>query len=343
MLKLFFLGRKSSCIARSLFRGKNQMTLYDTLARLLDSGRMTPPDCGTISAVDPASVNRDRTVQLTDGSSVSFAEADGLAVEQMAQIVQETGVHPALLFGRDFPRVDSTGYSVIIDDPLCPEPSDDPRRGDPTIQVPYDSLNPSSADFSLSDELLSASLDNARADRLQTWIEGRQREEAVRRESFLAVCNRQMESLRGASPLQQKCRTCTYRNKDFDRRVPPEHSRDLKCAINPSYAMTGVGECSDFVADTTSTLSVADSLQTLPPGEIHVNLGQLLFNAIQAIPGVVSARVEMERFPDGWGYEIRVRTNDPRPLAYRIVPNEFNPVTVEMAIDFFREKILENR
>jgi hypothetical protein len=405
------------------------MTLYDTLVRLLNSGRITLLDGDRIVPVgDPASVNRDRTIQFPCDDSGSFAEAHSLAMEQMTQL---TEIQIAL---------------CIIDDPLCPELSDDPRRGDPTIQVPYDSLNPSSADFSLSDELLSAPLDNARADRLQTWIEGRQREEAVRRESFLAVCNRQMESLRGASPLQQKCRTCTYRNKGFDRPVAREHLNDLKCGINPTYAMTGAGECADFVEEpsaptlgessvaqppfdnirvtgncpfrispalkrllspsstgqyycyrklsypSVSSLSVPLTLEQLsteitipvecielfvdgepsgfyvktisgddwsitgepfwpdvhritelPPSETQVNLGQLLINAIQAMPRVVSGRVEVERFPDGWGYEIRVRTNDHRPLAYRIAPNQFNPVTVIMAIDFFREKILENR
>jgi hypothetical protein len=242
------------------------MTLYDTLVRLLDSGRMTLPNCDRIvSAVDPASVNRDRTIQFPCDDSDSFAEAHSLAMEQMAQL---TEIQIAL---------------CIIDDPLCSEPSEDPRRGDPTIQVPYHSLNPSSADFSLIDELLSAPLDNARADRLRTWIEGRQREEAVRSESFLAVCNRQMESLRGASPLQQKCRTCTYRNKDFDRRVPPGHSRDLKCAINSSYAMTGVGECSDFVEE---------SLPAKQTPSSPVNLAELLTDTIQAMPEVVDLNVE---------------------------------------------------
>jgi hypothetical protein len=405
------------------------MTLYDRLTRLLDSGRMTLPDCDRIIPVrDMGRVGGDRRIEIPCNHSDSFAEAHSLAMAQMAQL---TEIQIAL---------------CIIDDPLCPEPSEDPRRGDPTIQVPYDSLNPSSADSLLIDELLSAPLDNDRADRLQTWIEGRQREEAVRRESFLAVCNRQIESLSGASPLQQKCRTCTYRNKDFDRPVEREHLNDLKCGINPGYAMTGAGECADFVEEpSTPTLggsSVAqppfDNIRVtgncpfrispalkrllspsstgqyycyrkfsypsgssrsvpltlerhsteinipvectellvdgepsgfyvktisgddwsitgepflpdvhriteLPPSETQVNLGQLLINAIQAMPRVVSGRVEVERFPDGWGYEIRVRTNDHRPLAYRIAPNQFNPVTVIMAIDFFREKILENR
>jgi hypothetical protein len=272
-----------------------------------------------IHVVDLGSVGRDRTVQLTYDPSVSLAEADGLATEQMTQL---TEIQIAL---------------CIIDDPLCPEPSDDPRRGDPTIQVPYDSLSPSSADFSLIDELLSAPLDNARADRLQTWIEGRQREEAVRRESFLAVCNRQIESLSGASPLQQKCRTCTYRNKDFDRPVEREHLNDLKCGINPTYAMTGVGECADFTEE-----SSEPRISEPPQGEMQANLGQLLINAIQAIPGVANINVDYYRNPDGWTTSLLVTTESGQTFEHFITPNQLNPVTLQMAINYFEGNIRLN-
>jgi hypothetical protein len=321
------------------------MRLFERLARLLDNGRITLPDCDRIIlAVDPASVGSDRTVQLTYDPSVSLTEADSLAVEQIAQMVRQTGIHPALLFGRDFPSAEARLHSAIINDPPCPEPSEDPRCGDLTSQVPYDSLNPPSSDFLLIDELLSAPLDNQRADRLRTWIEYRQSEDAVRREAFLAACNRQIESLRGASPLQQKCRTCTYRNKDFDRPVEREHLNDLKCGINPTYAMTGVGECADFTEESSEPRiseppSPSHRTTELVPGEMQANLGQLLINAIQAIPGVANINVDYYRNPDGWTTSLLVTTESGQTFEHFITPNQLNPVTLQMAISYFEGNI----
>jgi len=53
-------------------------------------------------------------------------------------------------------------------------------------------------------------------------------------------------SATGKLLLQEQCRSCRYRNHDFDGMVEREHLKDLKCGVNPSYAESGVGECGDF-------------------------------------------------------------------------------------------------
>jgi hypothetical protein len=274
------------------------MTLlrYEIFEQMLAEGLITLPE----SLLD------DLRIQFPCNHPDSFADAHRFAMER---IVQLTGLPPDLLLDHGSPTGDSTIYSVIVDDPLGSRLSEDRREeirqfaenagigntafvsqllNSEDIAAAIESPNRISISYAenLQSSVISAEdppLDNERADQLRTWIEGRQREEAVRRESFLAVCNRQMESLSGASPLQQKCRTCTYRNKDFDRRVPPEHSRDLKCAINPSYAMTGVGECSDFVEE---------SLPAKQTPSSSVNLAELFTDTIQAMPEVVNLNVE---------------------------------------------------
>jgi hypothetical protein len=404
------------------------MRLFERLARLLDNGRITLPDCDRIIlAVDPAFVSSDRTAQIPYTHSDSFSEAHSLAMEQMAQLTEL--------------QIDL----CIIDDPLCPRLSEGRRE-----EIRQFAENAGIGDTTLGSQVLhsediAATIDGSNRVIINPVSHGHagtssptrydSQNHGINHDHFAVSYPR----------LQQKCRTCTYRNKDFDRPVEREHLNDLKCGINPDYAMSGAGDCIDFVEEpstprlrgssvaqppfdnirvtgncpfrispalkrllspsstsqyycyrklsypSVSLLSappILEQLSTeitipveciellvdgepsgfyvkkisgddwsitgepflpevhriteLPQSEAQVNLGQLLFNAIQAIPGVVTAHIAMERFPDGWGYDIRVRTNDSRPLIYMIAPGDFNPETMQRAILFFRENIMWN-
>jgi hypothetical protein len=249
------------------------MTFYDRLVRLLENGRITIPDddIKIVPAVESACSGDDRTIQIPyDRSHPNHVET----MAMLERVTQSTGISPTLLFDRGSPRGDATVYSVIIDDPLCPQ----------------------------------------------------------------------------STQLKEQCRTCKYRNKDFDRPVRGEHLRDLKCAINPPYAMSGEGDCSDFVEDAAPPLSVADAPQALrhritelPPGEIQVNLEQLLINAIRSMPRVAEIKTENWRTLSGWMAWIRVRTYSAQTIEYTIEPNTLTPSALEDIITFFRERVEGDR
>jgi hypothetical protein len=323
------------------------MRLTQLVEQMLAQGLITLRDPRRIvPVVDPDSVRSDRTVQIPYSHSDSFAEAHSLAMEQMAQ---SNGLPPDLSFDRGSPRGDSTVYSVIIDDPLCPRLSEGRRE-----EIRQFAENAGIGDTTLGSQVLhsediAATIDGSNRVIINPVSHGHaETSSPIRYDNQSHGINHNHFAV-NYSRLQEKCRTCTYRNKDFDRPVAREHLNDLKCGINPTYAMTGVGECADFTEDTTSPLNAPDEPQASrhrisepPQGEMQANFGQLLINAIQAIPGVANINVDYYRNPDGWTTSLLVTTESGQTFEHFITPNQLNPVTLQMAINYFEGNIWLN-
>jgi hypothetical protein len=110
--------------------------------------------------------------------------------------------------------------------------------------------------------------------------------------------------------LQERCRTCRNRNKDFDRQVARAHLDDLKCAINPSYAKDGVGECADYEAE-----------------ESVLPILQALINRLQAIPSVQRVDLEYQRGFHQWSYGILVYANGQRMRRFALTEKGVSSAT----------------
>jgi hypothetical protein len=67
-----------------------------------------------------------------------------------------------------------------------------------------------------------------------------------------------------------------------------------------------------------------------------------LINAIQAIPGVANINVDYYRNPDGWTTSLLVTTESGQTFEHFINPNQLNPVTLQMAINYFEGNIRLN-
>jgi hypothetical protein len=142
-----------------------------------------------------------------------------------------------------------------------------------------------------------------------------------------------------SSRFQERCRTCINRNKDFDKRVESEHLKDLKCAINPSYAMSGAGECADFVEDTAP--KIAPCPIEPAPDEQVCHLMSLLVAAIQAIPRVARVEVNCYRGVIGWEYRLQVRKIAGTSRQFFIGARSLTPSTFTAMVNCLTEQLWE--
>jgi hypothetical protein len=142
--------------------------------------------------------------------------------------------------------------------------------------------------------------------------------------------------------LQERCRTCINRNKDFDKQVAPEHLKDLKCAINPSYAMSGVGECADFIEDSAPVSEPIAELPQLSSGDrSSPSLINLLTDAIRTIPSVRRVDLDGYRSPNGWEYRLKVTKNTGKFKHFILGPHGLNPDTFPAMVNGITASILE--
>jgi hypothetical protein len=147
-------------------------------------------------------------------------------------------------------------------------------------------------------------------------------------------------AITGGYRLQERCRTCINRNKDFDKQVAPEHLEDLKCAINPSYAMSGVGECADFIEDSAPVSEPIAELPQLSNGD-RPSLINLLTDAIRAIPSVRRIDLDGYRSPNGWEYRLKVTKHPENSQHFIISPHALNPDTFPAMVNGITARILE--
>jgi hypothetical protein len=142
--------------------------------------------------------------------------------------------------------------------------------------------------------------------------------------------------------LQERCRTCINRNKDFDKRVAPAHLEDLKCAINPSYAMSGVGECADFIEDSAPVSEPIAELPQISSGDrSSPSLINLLTDAIRTIPSVRRIDLDGYRSPNGWEYRLKVTKNTGKFEHFILGPHGLNPDTFPAMVNGITASILE--
>jgi hypothetical protein len=261
------------------------MRLTQIVERMLAEGLITLPGSRrVIPVVDPDSVSSDRTAQIPYNHSDSFAEAHSLAMEQMAQL---TGLPPDLSFDRGSPRGDSTVYSVIIDALLCPRLSEGRRE-----EIRQFAENAGIGDTAFVSRLLDSEDIAAMIDGSNRMIinpvshEHAETSSPIRYDNQSHGINHNHFAV-NYSRLQEKCRTCTYRNKDFDRPVEREHLNDLKCGINPDYAISGAGDCIDFVEEPSTPRLRGSSVAQPPFDNIRVT-GNCPFRISPALKRLLS-------------------------------------------------------